>query len=649
MGSVAFLIAFLALPIASFLLVRSVTWVVLGLTASFAIVGTFVSFLIDRTFQWDHGKLQWATFVAFAAVFVAALISHKRARLAYAVGFRRQFSAVLAPALAGILFLLVSRALAAPTSGWFTGVGFLVQREHAEDNAKWLDFTSQLVAGHPMAQGVPLGGPLELFMVVVTTLLSVISLVSFGGVNQVFVVANGVIYAEYLLAFLAPFAFAPLAEAKFRRLAGSPTKDFLPAPLLWIASFVLIVGSLAVSGLGHMTLQFVFLCVANWSSTFLAGTRIPHAYLLSSIGIVSAAIVWFPLTVVAIVLFALIGIGLVIVLIQRRSFTSRFGVSVALWAITVIVSWTTLTNALKYMVDIPASTTAMSGSAGGGGVATSVGAMLVRNLQLLTSQGGTEIVQPLLGVLALGSAVLAALFLSHRKNASRRSLLRATFPIAFMAIYSLVLMVLGTWYAGSGPAYGALKTAFLTTIVVLAVTLPFALMEIDRKRAGITLVRLAAIVGILYLLSIDTLLPRAITYLSPQQWPTSTGSDKGYWWPAEVRAVADQPLAANPIGCAYLHQGQPPSALPGGQLAYSCTRLLVGLAGKDTQAQALVDWERREWLNNTEAWYDEYPNLINMPEDVRARQLILMNDLNGVTGLDNIQSFLDRFKPEWAK
>jgi hypothetical protein len=108
-------------------------------------------------------------------------------------------------------------------------------------------------------------------------------------------------------------------------------------------------------------------------------------------------------------------------------------------------------------------------------------------------------------------------------------------------------------------------------------------------------------------------------------------------------------LSSIPIGCAYLRQGEPPSALPGGQLAYSCTRLLVGLAGKDTPGQPLVDWERREWLNNTEAWYDEYPNLINMPEDVRSRQLILMNDLNGVTGLDNIQGFLERFKPEWAK
>jgi hypothetical protein len=268
---------------------------------------------------------------------------------------------------------------------------------------------------------------------------------------------------------------------------------------------------------------------------------------------------------------------------------------------------------------------------------------------LLTSQGGTEIVQPVLGILALVSAVLATLFLSHRKTASRLSLYRAIFPVSFMAIYSLALTVLGTWYAGSGPAYGALKTAFLTTVVVLAVTLPFALMEIDRKRTGMTIVRVAAIVGILYLLSIDGLLPRAVSYVSPQQWPVSSGSDKGYWWPAEVRAVADQPLTSVPIGCAYIQPGMPPTALPDGQLTYSCTRLLVGLAGKDTQAQPLVDWERREWLNNTEAWYDEYPNLINMPEDVRSRQLILMNVLNEVTGLDNIQGFLDRFKPEWAK
>ena len=122
-----------------------------------------------------------------------------------------------------------------------------------------------------------------------------------------------------------------------------------------------------------------------------------------------------------------------------------------------------------------------------------------------------------------------------------------------------------------------------------------------------------------------------------------------YWWPAEVKHnTADQTIAGNPIGCVYLPPGaKVPTVLPDGQRLYSCTRLLVGLSGMDTTARPLVDWMRREWLTNTGSWMNEYDWIAGMPEDVRAKNLILLDEANNVVGLESIGSLVSRF-PKFA-
>ena len=78
-------------------------------------------------------------------------------------------------------------------------------------------------------------------------------------------------------------------------------------------------------------------------------------------------------------------------------------------------------------------------------------------------------------------------------------------------------------------------------------------------------------------------------------------------------------------------------------------RLLVGLSGADTTAQGLVDWQRREWLTNTPAWDNEYQAFLDLPESIRSKNFILMDELDQVVGLDSVQYFMDRYKPPWAK
>jgi len=211
------------------------------------------------------------------------------------------------------------------------------------------------------------------------------------------------------------------------------------------------------------------------------------------------------------------------------------------------------------------------------------------------------------------------------------------------------LGTLGTWYSGSGPNYGAQKMTFFAVILTIVVCAPFAIMEIDRVKPALTPARVGAVVGIVFLISIDGLLPRAMTYTSPEQWP-STELSRNYWWPAEVRDTANQSIASNPVGCIYLEPGDAlPTVLKDGQRMYACTRILAGLSGMDSTAQGLVDFQRREWFTNEAAWLNEYPNLQLLPPEVRAKQLILISGNNDVVGLETIDRLMQRYKPEWAQ
>ena len=202
MGNVLFLIAFMALPIVTYVRVRSVSWLAIYLTGAFAAAGMLVNFLIDLGHSWTYIELQGVLLLAFSCVAVLAFLS----RVTPAIPMRNQVLAIFVPTLLLAVFFLISRLAAAPDSGLFTGVGYFITNVDAEDNAKWLDFTSQLSSGLPISQAVPMGGPLQLVIVFVATVMTVVSMIALGGANQVMVSVNSIIYTQALLVIAIPVA-----------------------------------------------------------------------------------------------------------------------------------------------------------------------------------------------------------------------------------------------------------------------------------------------------------------------------------------------------------------------------------------------------------------------------------------------------------
>ena len=136
MGNIAFLIAFLALPVLSYIWVRSITWLVIWIFASAAVVGSLIDVSVRRGNLWDLPSLQFALLASLLIVAIAAFFSRK---LRPGASVKIQAIAIGAPVAIAFIFIIISRLLAIGHAGPWTAVGYFVQRIYAEDNAKWLD------------------------------------------------------------------------------------------------------------------------------------------------------------------------------------------------------------------------------------------------------------------------------------------------------------------------------------------------------------------------------------------------------------------------------------------------------------------------------------------------------------------------------
>jgi hypothetical protein len=661
----AFLVAFLALPVLAYVRSRNLGWLAIYLGASISVAGVLVGLARDLGHSWTMVELQWVTLASLLVVTALAWLRP----VPGSVPMRRQVLGVLAPmALVGLVVFVVTTFMTQKPA-FMTPVSYLIGHAVAEDNAKWLDFSSQLASGAPIVQTVPLGGPLQLLLVIVATAMSVVSMVVLGGVNQVAVAANTVVFGEFFMVMLVPLALAPLLDFRLRteQAAKRVVRTLIPLPFIWLAAIVIGSVTLLVTEYGHLTLPFTFLIMALWSVTFLVNAKVPRARLLTSLIVAAAMTVWLPLNVLAVMIL----VGWLVILIGRAvrgGFARLDTVGLALTLIVTISVWQPIRSSLLYLIGAPVASGPVDDgvSAGVRGVSAAVSVLaagpsaVVRLLgldegSLFASTGGTEQTEPILGILAVGSLLVAVIVLARQPARSSLATYARFAPIGLLAFFSIAITFLDLWTTGSGPHYGSVKFTFMTAVVVLGTTIPFSLMQLDRGSKGMSPLRWAGVGAVLLLLVMDTVLPRSVAALRPQQWspPIPFDNPASYWWPADVKESADQPVATNPVACVYLPPGAKvpsalvPSGLSDAQRVYSCTRIISGLAGADATAQPLVDWLRREWLTNTPAWAEVYTQLQAMPESVQDKPVILLDEGSNVVGLETVRTLLARY-PQYA-
>jgi len=641
------LVAYLVLVGVTYWRSRSVAWTVLAIVGSVSVAGVLVNFSIDYVTLFTRSQLQIVLLLALAAPAAVAWIVGPVGKAPR----RRQFLGTVIPSglLLGLLVAVLTWWSEEPAL--LRPVSFLIGHSIAEDNAKWLDFGAKLASGDSVDQLVPLGGPLQLYLVFVATAMAVASQLLLGGVNEVMVAANTVIVGQFLLVALAPLALAPLVESRVSAPVGKRVR--IPTAFVWTGSLILVLATLMLTAYGHLTLQWTMLVAAVWVSTYIVRSRLPWAYWLSSVRIITSIVVWFPMTVIGLVVLA----GWLAVLVAR---IRRNADSVTNWialGVTVIVAialWEPLRSSFVYVAGTSSAAAGTGSSSGGALRAASIPIPAITDTNLFQASGGTEVATPILVLLAVIGA-LGAIFTVTRRSRDRGYV--RLIPVALLAGFALALSVLDQWATGNAPNYGSLKFTFMAVIVIAGATLPVGLMTLDRRARGMSATRWSAVGAVVLLLVVDPLLVRSVAAARPEQWspPIPFDNPRSYWWPAEVNGTAEQPIESNPIACVYLPNGaSAPSALLDSQLSdaqrvYSCSRIIAGLAGEDDSAEPLIAWLRREWLTNTPAWPNVYSNISKLSDSVLDRPVILLDDGSNVIGLESLRSLVSRFPPSEPK
>ena len=645
---------YVALPALAWWRVRSLAWVVVAVAGTGAVFGAGINFVIDRGVDLTRMHLQLLLLVMLAIVLVVSWRSPFRGELKVSTQALR----ILLPVGVLLLLFLIITMRWTEEFAFLRPVSFLIGHSEAEDNAKWLDFTAQWARGEGIEQPVPMGGPLQLYMTLIGTAMSVVSQVALGGINEVAVAANAVIYGEFILVMAMAFAFATMAEA---RMAGKPlvggvtNRGYVPTAALWLGMVTLSALALVVMAFGHLTLQFTFLVGGLWAATFLVGSRVPRARLLTSLAAAASMTVWLPLNVIAIIIVTS-WIAVYVVRFSRNGARALDWKGIVLLGLVSLGVFQPVYSSMYYLVFASAGT-GLPGLALGGGLPAGGPLPQLADSILFAATGGTEQAGPILVMAALASVIGAYLVITWQPTRRRLEPYVRFAPLGAFAGIAIAIFILDLWATGDGPHYGSLKFSFMTAGLALAVTVPIALLALDGTRVGVmTAGRWVALFGILLLLSVDTVLPRAVAQVRPVMWspPIPFSNPASYWWPAEVNGTANQPIAGNPVACVYLPEGSPvptaivPSGLSDPQRVYACTRQLAGLAGLDAEAQPLVDWLRREWFSNTPAWSPVYDVFAGLPDEVLDRPVILLDDGSNVKGIETLRSLLARFPKEAA-
>lgn len=637
MIDVLLVIGFVALPLVTWLVTRSLTWTAVGLAFGFGVAGNAVQSLISIGMDWNVRGLQFLVLAVMAVVAAVGAMWHRGRG-----SVRAQVVSVLIPAAVIGVFLIAMRLLASDSPGALTAVGYLFNHPQAEDNAKWLHLAAQLADGQSIEFNGYAGGPLLLVMSMMAALISVLSMIMLGGVNEVAVAVNAVVGTQFLLIALVPFALAPFAERRIPLRSGD--RFLFPAPLIWLSAFLLFIASAVVTSFGHLSLQFVLLALALWSSVFVL--RVPgRARILMTLVIVCTASVWIPFNVLGLILL----VGALLWSLRARD---RWALGASL--LTLAAVWDALISSTLYLLGfrIGESGPEVMGpsveSAGPSSMQSVIDAQAETARSLFTAPGGVEQIQPLLAALAVASVVFAVWLTSSSRAVGWRGGTRFA-PIAIMSLYALAVTFGDALVTGAAPHYGGHKLVYAITFMALVSTLPVALLGLDRPARGMTTTRWFAVGGVVAILLLDTILPRSLSALSPILWTKSDSEAPQYWSVAEVRPTADQPISSLPVACVFAPpESQIPTALPLGQQAYNCTRMLLGMNGLEGEATILVDWLRTDWLSNEPHWDDFYSALVSGTSDLTGRSVVLMNPAGEVAGLTTLGALLDRYSVDPA-
>lgn len=456
--------------------------------------------------------------------------------------------------------------------------GVLVQFSQfigAEDNGGWLDVAARMASGQSINFGQA-GGPLVVFLAICQSIGRIISKTMSSNSNELAVTANTLLIS-YLMIFVMLSVPLSISISKLRA-----SRNNLKLILVNIAIWFLSCGGFALAqSSGHLSFEFAmvyYLFGILWFYHRPESSNFENLLVITCLILVSP--VWLPLNLVG------------MLLVVPAIFFSKEIVkgSKAVQFLTGIVFVFNAICALLLFQSIKYAT-----------------ATVTQTKNLFSADGGTAAVSSG-ATLALITGLIALVVLDQKCKINHDSNLKV---VLAAVIYILVIVFANYWLTGSS-AYGSTKLYFglsliLFPLIIQKIVSHYVLEEGMNNSWQIV----SAVIVLLTLFSLVDGRGSAITWhLSPNQF-TEVETSQFTSWQKVVR-ITSEPKALNslPIGCVTVDDSGDISA---DMETYTCTRLLVSLAGKWSDSLPLIEFQL-------------------MPDEKRISQLINMDtdlyDLN---------------------
>lgn len=434
--------------------------------------------------------------------------------------------------------------------------GVFVQFTHftgAEDNGAWLDVAARMASGQSINFGQA-GGPLVVFMAICQSGGRIISKIMSSNSNELAATANTLLIAYSMIFVMASIPLTILLSKV--RVNRNQVKLIMINVAIWF----LACGGFALSqSSGHLSFEFAMIYYffgITWFYNCPDSTNLEKLLVVACL--IMASPVWLPLNLVGLLL--VIPAYLFSKEIVRDLKTNLFltGVMAALIAISAFI----LGQSVKY-----ASST------------------ITQTKNLFSADGGTAGVSSS-ATIALVSGLLMLILLDRESKEKQISNLK----VVLAAItYVLIITYANYWLTGSS-GYGSTKLYFGLSLILFPIMLQKIILHyaLEKNLDNSWKIVSAMIIFVMMVSLVDNRGSAFTWYLSPNQFAEEEKIQRSSWQDAIRINSESKTLNSLPIGCVTIDDSGDISA---DMNTYTCTRLLVSLAGKWNDAQALIEFQ----------------------------------------------------------
>lgn len=483
MSTILALVA-LVTPIAILFLRKSIPLLSFQIFGSLALAGTLLAITdrIQGLIQVEIAEL--LIIISFLAVFTILLMSSKT----QTSNWKYEDLPLVIISISVALVLAFSRSQASSVvDGFFSGAGRLAV---AEDNAKWVNFSSNVAQSNLLNLNDGTSGGLAALILIASAFVSHFSITIVGGLNLPGITIQSVLLSHNLLLVLAPLALTPIVFSIWNDSNKTESKlsKFTNSWGAGIAGLFSVFAVAAPMAFGHLSFEFILVTLIFWAS-YVVHNKVnsQHLVLVTFIGS-SVALVWLPLPNFSIVV-ALTGVAIWAVFSRPKLNIRWYLEGLLLAANALLVIWLSAPM-MQYLAN---TTTPQSPSPSSSSTSS---------IDLVVAEGGAMAAGKFEYFL-LAICLMALIFAIVKTPKPKRPLQSlSAYPVVFLLGYACAVAGYDYIVASQGwPHYGTRKLVFGFVAVSIAVLIPVvvsSMQQLSGKRSWLTPVALVLITGIIF-------------------------------------------------------------------------------------------------------------------------------------------------------